>query len=385
MKRLQRAAGEFSGAFGDLGTFLPHVLGALTVAGLAPVGVLFGFGAFLIASGLFYGIPMAVQPMKAVSALILTGELNAAEVAATGLAIGLVLLVLGLTGWIGWLSRLIPQSVTAGLQLGLGVSLMVLGLELIMTAPWLGVVALSVLLGLLALRALALLPIVLLTGLGAGMAFGLVARPESLPLHIGLPSLVLPTAPEMLRAFELAVIPQLPMTLTNAVIVAAILARELFPSAAARASERNLAASTGLGNLLLAPLGAMPMCHGAGGIQAQYRFGARTGIAPVLLGALLLILALLFAENAVALLGAIPLAAVGALLVVAGGDLALSKRLFDARPACWPAMAAAAGLTLLVNPAAGLAAGMSLELVRLLARRRGRRGEERADPEEVVW
>jgi hypothetical protein len=86
---------ECSGACGDLGTFIPHVIGAITVAGLAPAGVLFGFGAFLIATGLFYGLPLPVQPMKAVSAVILTDGLKPGEVAAAGMILGLILLVLG--------------------------------------------------------------------------------------------------------------------------------------------------------------------------------------------------------------------------------------------------------------------------------------------------
>src|SRR5437763_17037940 len=92
---------ECSGACGDLGTFIPHVIGAMTVAGLAPAGVLFGFGAFLVATGLFYGLPLPVQPMKAVSAVILTDGLRPGEVAAAGMMLGVVLLVLGMTGWIG--------------------------------------------------------------------------------------------------------------------------------------------------------------------------------------------------------------------------------------------------------------------------------------------
>src|SRR5436190_19433399 len=91
---------EASGACGDLGTFIPHVIGAITVAGLAPAGVLFGFGAFLIATGLFYGLPLPVQPMKAVSAVILTDGLKPGEVAAAGMILGMILLVLGGTGWI---------------------------------------------------------------------------------------------------------------------------------------------------------------------------------------------------------------------------------------------------------------------------------------------
>ncbi|MFD1381503.1 molybdate transporter family protein [Fodinicurvata halophila] len=172
-------------------------------------------------------------------------------------------------------------------------------------------------------------------------------------------------------------LPQLALTLTNAVIVAAALARQLYPRAAGRATERNLSLSTGLANLLLAPLGALPMCHGAGGLQAQHRFGARSGLAPIVFGSLLLLCALFLSQDAAAILGAIPLAAVGALLVIAGGDLAFSRRLLDARPNCWPAMGTAAALTLLVNPAVGLLAGCAVEGVRasvkrhLHARRKG--------------
>lgn len=39
----------------------PHAIGAMTVAGLAPAGVLFGFGVFLVSTGLFDGLPLPVQ------------------------------------------------------------------------------------------------------------------------------------------------------------------------------------------------------------------------------------------------------------------------------------------------------------------------------------
>ena len=64
------------------------MIGAITVAGLAPAGVLIGFGAFFIASGLFYGLPMAVQPMKAVSAVLVTGQVGPGEIAAAGMLLG---------------------------------------------------------------------------------------------------------------------------------------------------------------------------------------------------------------------------------------------------------------------------------------------------------
>ena len=95
----------------------------------------------------------------------------------------------------------------------------------------------------------------------------------------------------------------------------------------------------------------------AGGVTAQHRFGGRTGLAPVLLGVALLALALNSASSAAALFAAIPASVIGALLLVAGTDLAISKRLFDARPACWPAIGIVAGATALIDPAIGLAVG----------------------------
>ena len=109
-----RATSEISGACGDLGTLVPYAVGAMTVAGMSAFGVLLGFGAFLVAAGLYFAIPIAVQPMKAVGALIITGELGPAEVAVTGMMTGVILILGAATGLIGRLSRLIPRSVTAG-------------------------------------------------------------------------------------------------------------------------------------------------------------------------------------------------------------------------------------------------------------------------------
>lgn len=362
---------ECAGACGDLGTFIPHVIAAMTVAGLAPAGVLFGFGASFIAAGLFYGLPMAVQPMKAISAVLLTGQLSPGATAAAGVMIGAILLFLGATGLIGRVARVIPQSVTAGLQLGLGLMMGWLGLIMVFQTLWIGIPALVLLFGMPRLwPRVPIAPLVVLAATGAGLASGMTQAPPPPGLALYLPPLVLPNDWSALwQGLELAVLPQLPLTLTNAVIVTAVLCRDLFPERAARATVRNLALTSGAANLLLAPFGAMPMCHGAGGVTAQHRFGARTGLAPVFFGIVLLVLALGFAGSAAALFAAIPLSAVGALLLLAGTDLAVSKRLFDARPDCWPAIGIAAGATALLNPAIGLAAGWGVELGRTAMKR----------------
>ncbi|MCZ7677171.1 MAG: putative sulfate/molybdate transporter [Roseovarius sp.] len=112
------------------------------------------------------------------------------------------------------------------------------------------------------------------------------------------------------------------------------------------------------------------MCHGAGGVAAHHRFGARSGGAPVLLGAGLAALALLPGPLTLAALGAIPAATLGALLLVAAAELAISRRLFDARPSCRPVIALTALATLMANPLLGLVAGTLAELARKAALRR---------------
>lgn len=362
--RPARAAGEIGGAFGDLGTLLPIMLGAIAVAGMAPGGVLTGFGVFLLATALAYRLPMPVQPMKAIGAVVLTGGLSAGEVAGAGIATGLLLLVLGTTGALAWASRAVPRSAVIGLQLGLGLAMAWIGVTLLVATPLAGGVALAVLLALPRMRPLLpAAPIALLAGTLAGWTAG-ATLPDLPAFAPALPGLVLPgTWEEAWRGLWVGALPQLPLTLANAIILTALLAREMFP-ADRRVTERRLALTTGLGNLLLAPIGALPMCHGAGGLVAQHRFGARTGVAPALLGLVLLLLGLGFAADAAALLSAVPIGAVGALLLLAGGDLAMSRRLVEARADCRPAIAAAALGTVLFDPAVGLAAGWLIEVAR---------------------
>jgi MFS superfamily sulfate permease-like transporter len=371
-----RVAGDLGGAFGDLGTFLPHVLGAITVAGLAPGGVLLGFGLFYVASGLFYRLPIPVQPMKAVSAVLITAGLSPGEVAAAGLCLGLILLALAVTGAIGRFARLVPQSVVTGLQLGLGLTLVLMSLELMAKEPWLGLATVGLLLLFLRVPRFP----ATLVALGAAIALAQLsdsgtAWPE-FAWAPAWPELVLPDPANLTRALGSAVLPQLPLTLTNAVIVTAALAHDFYGERAARATPRNLALSSGLANLALSPFGALPMCHGAGGLAAHHRFGARTGLAPVIFGVLLLAFGLILADRAGDLLALIPLAAVGALLLFSAADLALSRRLFDARPSCWPVIAITAAITAFADPFWGLLAGTLAELARsqalALLRRRAR-------------
>lgn len=351
------------------------MLGSIAVAGLAPLPVVAGFGVFYLASAVHYRLPIPVQPMKAVAAVLLTSQLGAAELAVSGVLIGAILLLLGVTGWIARIAQLVPQSVLAGLQLGLGLALALLALELMASAPWLGAITLGLLLVLLPVpRApsvlIALAAAIALAPMLGGVAFAL---PPQLPA--ALPLTAWPGAAGFERALAQLVLPQLALTFTNAIVLTALVAGDYFGARAAHVTPRRLSISSGLANLILSPLGALPMCHGAGGLAAHHRFGARSGSAPLALGLALLAIALLPGGAGLAALAAIPLAALGALLLMAAGELALSRRLLDCKSSCWPVIAITAGITVAADPFWGLAAGTAAELARVaivrMVRKRG--------------
>lgn len=62
---------ELSGAFGDIGTDLPLIIGMIIAAGLDSASVLIMFGVMQLLTGFVYRIPMPVQPLKAMAAIVI--------------------------------------------------------------------------------------------------------------------------------------------------------------------------------------------------------------------------------------------------------------------------------------------------------------------------
>lgn len=354
---------EASGALGDIGTLLPLTLGAIGVAGLAPVPVLLGFAVFYIATGLYYRLPVPVQPMKAVAALLLTTQMSAGSLIAGGVLIGVILLVLGSTGWINRAARLVPGSVLSGLQLGLGLLLAWMSVGLIATSPMVGLVTLAVLVLLFSLLPTwpaALVGLAVALGLGILIGAPGMPMPETSPQLFPMPHL--PSVDEWQQGFSVLVLPQLALTVTNAIVLTALVVGDYFGEHGHRATPARLSVTTGLANLCLVPFGALPMCHGAGGVAAHYRFGARSGLAPVLLGSALLLVALV--PGGLSFIAAVPAAGLGALLLVAAVELGMSRRLRVAKPSCWPVIGITALVTFWADPFFGLIVGVAAETFR---------------------
>lgn len=318
---------EWAGAFGDLGTLIPFLIAYITLAGMDPLGVLFVFAVALIFVGAWYRTPFPVQPMKAIGAAVVSQgvAVTPATIAGAGLVTGAIWLLLGATGLIERVTRLVSRPVVAGIILGLGTGFMLKGIEM-MGSQWL-VAAIALLLTLLMLGNRRLPAMLLL--LLFGVACGVLLNPEQLQrlsafsIQFRVPELMPYSVDwrDLLTGGLFLALPQLPLTLGNALLAIREENNRLFPDRPV--SERGVALSTGLMNLFGAPLGGVPMCHGAGGMAGHVAFGARTGGAPLILGVLLLIAALFFSDSVLLLLQLLPESILGVVLFITGAQLAI--------------------------------------------------------------
>jgi MFS superfamily sulfate permease-like transporter len=323
---------EWAGAFGDLGTLVPFVVAYIAVLKMDPFGILFAFGAALLICGLYYKTPFPVQPMKALGAAAITqaaqtAVITQASVYSAGLVTGVIWLILGLSGAATRIARLVPRCVVIGIVLGLGLSFMLEGIKLMSTGWLIAAIGLMGTLLLLTNRAIPAMFLLLLFGAACGVIQDpAVAQALSqVRLQFRLPGFALASISwhDLWIGTLFLALPQLPLTLGNAVIAVREENNRLFPHRAV--GDGLVAISTGLMNLFGAALGGVPMCHGAGGMAGHVAFGARTGGAPIILGAILLTLAFCFSGSIEAILNVFPKAVLGVILFLTGAQLALGS------------------------------------------------------------
>jgi MFS superfamily sulfate permease-like transporter len=323
---------EWAGAFGDLGTLLPFVLAYIAVVKLDPLGVLLGFGVSMVAVGLYYKTPVPVQPMKAIGAVAATQAAQTVAITpqavfVSGLATGVIWLVLGATGLAQRLSSLVPRPIAIGIVLGLGFAFMLEGVKM-MALGWLvAAIGLALTMVLLTNRYVPAMLVLLVFGALAAIAGDsrLADELAAIQPQFRLPSFALSSVSwtDLFAGVVFLAIPQLPLTFGNAIVAIKEENNRLFPQRPT--SEKTLSLSTGLMNLGGAALGGVPMCHGAGGMAGHARFGARTGGAVVILGAILCVVALFFSDSVVTLLKIFPLPVLGVVLFLTGAQLALGS------------------------------------------------------------
>jgi SulP family sulfate permease len=376
---------ELAGSLGDLGTLLPIAIAMVLLNGLSPLGLFLSIGVYYAVSGIYFGITVPVQPMKVIGAYAIATSMSANQILASSLLMGIFLLIVGVTGAIDVIRKVTPQSVIRGVQLSTGALLISGGIKFMIgtskfqelhnaAEPYLpfqfiGPIPISLVIGAIAgIITLLLLDnrkfpaglIVVFGGLITGMALGAKADLGPGGIGLNLPDILpfgFPGKADFTFALFALVLPQLPMTLGNAVLAYTDLSKEYFKDRSSRVTNRNACLSMALANFFSFCLGGMPLCHGAGGLAAHYRFGARTAGSNVMIGVIFVALAVIFGNNIVHALNLLPMSILGVLLVFAGSQLTLTIMDLDHRKDYFVAILIL-GITLASNLAAGFIAGM---------------------------
>ncbi|NYT05315.1 MAG: sulfate transporter, partial [Methanomicrobiales archaeon] len=286
------------------------------------------FGIWYILIGIIYRIPVPVEPMKAMGAIVIAEGLLQGEIVAAGILTGIILLIIGLLGGMRYMQKLIPEPVIRGIQLGLAFILVRTALPFMVQDPVFSAVGIAIILAFLVAGLRRQVPnlaalLVIVLGVAAGIASsGMPSFHMLEPLRLILPpvSLYLPAVWDL-------VIPQMPLALTNATLATALLARDLYGR---DIPPDRLAMTIGAMNIVSVPFGGFPMCHGAGGLAAHYRFGARTGGGNIIGGIILLGAAVFFATPAA--IQSIPVGIFGALLVFVALELGKNALKTDSLP-----------------------------------------------------
>ncbi|KAK2868010.1 hypothetical protein FQN49_003255 [Arthroderma sp. PD_2] len=329
----RRPIAEISGAVGDLGTFLP-ILIALTVnKSISLPSTLVFSGVWNILTGLFFGIPLPVQPMKAIAAVAIAGKYNAGEVAAAGLFVAACIFMFSVTGALHWFSRIVPIPVVKGIQVGAGLSLVVsAGATLKGSLSWIHpswadnyIWMVAAFVGLVITNVYRRVPYGLSVFI-LGLVFAFIRL--TLSEHAILPGfrfwrpwITVPGLLDWKVGILHAGIGQVPLTTLNSVIAVVHLAADLLPDIQTP-TVTEIGLSVAAMNLVGIWFGSMPVCHGSGGLAAQYRFGARSGASIVFLGLVKVVIGLLFGNTIVDLLAKFPVALLSVMVIAAGLELA---------------------------------------------------------------
>ncbi len=321
--------GELAGAFGDIGTDLPLILAMVAINGLDAGSTFVMFGVFQVLTALRYGLPMPVQPLKAMAAIMIAlgPDAPAGWLYGGGLVVGAVMLALVLTRSIDRIYAAIPPGVVRGIQLGLGLTLMLIafsfilqpGLPLEEAALGYIVAFAGILVVLVLSRGTRFPPALILIAAGIGLAIYMGIDTGSVVEGVGLswPRLNIPSLDDVVQGGIQLAIPQIPLSIANSVVATAYLVRDYFPQRE-DVTPRKIAFSYSLMNLAAPFVSGVPMCHGSGGLAGHHRFGARTGGSVLIYGAIFIVLGLLFGGVIFEVVKVFPFPILGVLLIFEG-------------------------------------------------------------------
>lgn len=324
---------EFSGALGDLGILIPISFALIAINGFSPFSIFLFWGSAYLFSGWHFKIPIPVQPLKAMAVICIASGFEKNIISSASVLFGLILILLSLSGIIDVVKRWFSLALIRGIQLGIGLILakkalgLILDNGLFLTRPVIspvlsvGILLVCTLIFLTSQRIKKKIPItVIIIAVGMGLGFLLTEGTFKVPefdYHINLK---LPEFSLLSSALILLVLPQLPLTLGNAVYSTSDLAKRLYKERAEKVTVRKLSLSIGVSDILIGLLGGFPICHGAGGMAAHYRFGGRTGGTTMILGTFLILIAI-SGDFLIKFVYLIPIPVLGSLLLLTSWEM----------------------------------------------------------------
>jgi len=320
---------ELAGAFGDIGTDLPLIVGVILAANLDSASALILFGVMQVLTALRYRMPMPVQPLKAVAALVIAQKISANVLFGGGLAIGLLMLLLTVTGLVDLLARVVPKAVVRGIQFGLGLQLATLALKDYVKADgargyFLAAIAFVIIVILIGNRRYPAALFVIALGLIYAFTFKLDLATVAQGIGFRLPHVYHPSYQDLVTGFLLLALPQIPLSLGNSVLATRQISQDLFPERPL--TVRGISFTYSMMNLINPFFGGIPTCHGSGGMMGHYAFGGRTGGSVILYGLVYLILGLFFSGSFAQVVHVFPLPILGVLLAIEGMRIMLLIR-----------------------------------------------------------
>ena len=351
---------EFGGAFGDWGTLIPFIIGYISIVGLSPAGIFLTLGITNIILGVKFNLPLPVQPQKTIGTVAISEGWTPDMVISTGFGTGVIWFLLGFSKKLNYIVSKIPIIAVRGIQLGLALILGWTGILLFTENIFLGLISISIILLLIKNKPIPSAIILTLGGVLLMIITGVVNITE---LEFGIPTLSfrIPTWNNFIFGMLYAGIAQLFLTLTNVMIATVVLVKELFPEKEG-IDANTLAFNMGAMNLINPFFVGMPLCHGSGGLMAQYAFGARTGGSMILEGIMELFLGLFFSETLFILFTEFPMAILGAMLIYTA--FLLGKIAFrDFNIKSFPIILTSAIISYFVNIAIGFLIGLLLYLI----------------------
>jgi hypothetical protein len=281
-------------------------------------------------------------------------------VISTGFGTGVIWFLLGFSKKLNKIVNKVPIIAVRGIQLGLALILGWAGILLFIENIYLGFLSFLIILILIKNKPIPSAIILTIMGIIIILINGAVNISE---IRLSIPTLMfqIPTWNNFLFGMLYAGIAQLFLTLTNVMVATVVLVKELFPDREG-IDANTLAFNMGTMNLITPFLVGMPLCHGSGGLMAQYAFGARTGGSMILEGIMEIILGLFFSETLFLFFTKFPMAILGAMLIYTA--FLLGKIAFkDFNLKSFPIILISAIICYFVNIAIGFFVGLVLYLI----------------------